>query len=697
MAGQKTSRADGRRVDSFHALVVEDDNANRTLLATVLRRRGHAVTACATAEEGWSACQQSTFPLVLLDWMLPGMSGLELCRKLRTLAQAETITILMVTARDAPEDLQKALAAGADDYVVKPITLERLHLRLGVAEAKTRDRLERGQALQEWRLSQERYRLFVQGLPDVVYQVDPDGLFTFVNDAVREWGYEPDELVGKHFEEVVHPDHVGEVRREKVLPRLRGRVTGDGDAPGLFDERRTGRRGTRNLEVRLTAKTDQERIGLLEVIGEVSACGLYDRDVDHPEKRFLGTMGVIRDVTKRKQIEQSLRASEEKYRRLIEDTRDIVYAADREAVVGYVSPQIEALGYSAEELVGRCAMELIHPEDVERVRSDFRRTMETGDEFPTRFRLRVRDGSYVPVEEMGRAVREGEEILGVTGVIRDITEQKRMEEEAKIHQQQLLQADKMVALGTLAAGAAHEINNPNSFVMLNAATLLEVWKDAAPILETHAAAQGDGRFGGMSIAECREHVPRLLREMLDGSRRIDAILKNMKTFARPQTEETWMPVDVNAIVASAITLVGTALKKRAGAFSVTYGNDLPVVSGNFQRLQQVIVNLLVNAYQALPDPEKGIWVTTAHEAHRERVTVEIRDEGVGIAEADLRHVTEPFFTTKRDQGGTGLGLSVSARIVAEHSGMLRFASEPGKGTTATLALPTEPLPRTTTP
>ncbi|MGB7055203.1 MAG: HD domain-containing phosphohydrolase, partial [bacterium] len=156
----------------------------------------------------------------------------------------------------------------------------------------------------------ERYITIIKALPDIVYRIDPDGNFTFVNDSVRNLGYEPEELIGEHFSKIVHPDDVKLFARNFVLPKYRGKVTGDDNAPKLFDERRTGIRKTKDLEIRLMLKKKKknmdERIGTVIAFGDVSSTGHYDREIEEEDKQFLGTLGIIRDITERKKAEELL-------------------------------------------------------------------------------------------------------------------------------------------------------------------------------------------------------------------------------------------------------------------------------------------------------------------------------------------------------------------------------------------------------
>ncbi len=293
-----------------------------------------------------------------------------------------------------------------------------------------------------------------------------------------------------------------------------------------------------------------------------------------------------------------------------------------------------------------------------------------------------------PAADDGPFLQEEKRLLdAITENIEEIIARKNAEDQAKVQQQQLVQLDKLAAMGTLVTGVAHEINNPNNFVMLNAPLLEEVFQSTLPILEEYYFENGDFLLGGLQYTDMREKVPLLFSGILEGAKRIKGIVDSLKDYARIEVPDQKKPVDTNEIVRSALRLIDNLIKKTTKNLSVVYGEDLPRVQGSFQRLEQVVVNLIQNACEALPDREKGIHISTQYLLSEHNVEVIVRDEGVGISKNVLSRITDPFFTTKRNMNGTGLGLSVSSGIAKEHEGALNFVSSPGKGTTATLVLP----------
>ena len=277
--------------------------------------------------------------------------------------------------------------------------------------------------------------------------------------------------------------------------------------------------------------------------------------------------------------------------------------------------------------------------------------------------------------------------LRTADLTREVAERKHAEEELRLNQQQLVQADKLAALGVLVSGVAHEINNPTGLILLDVPILKRAHSDTERILEEYYAAHGDFTIGGILYTEMRDEIPRILDEMQDGAKRIKRIVNDLKDFARRDDVADKGPIDLNSVVRTALRLVEPTIRKATNRLAVDYAEEIPPVLGNSQRIEQVVVNLILNACQALPDADRGISISTRFNRTTASAILVVRDEGVGIAPENLSRLTDPFFTTKRESGGTGLGLSVSDGIIKEHGGHLYFESVPGAGTTVTMAIP----------
>ena len=392
-----------------------------------------------------------------------------------------------------------------------------------------------------------------------------------------------------------------------------------------------------------------------------------------------------------------LSESEESYRQIAEQRLDlerIINASPtmvflcRNAAgypVQFVSDNISQFGYQPTQLVQKelQVLELVEPGDRARVAAAVDRHLAGSEERDLflEFRVVTGDGERRWVDCRMLVRRNGEgAATHLQGVMLDITDKIRLREQAA-------QASRLASLGELAAGVAHEINNPNATILLNAAVLKEIGEGLLRLLDELWRQRGELAIGRMPYARLREEIPRLQAEILEAAGRIRRIVDDLREFAGAEPPEFRQAVDLNAVARTAVRLTGNVLKKATDRFEADYAEDLPAINGHVQRLEQVVVNLLMNACQSLPDRQHGIRLQTALLAEERTVCLIVADQGVGIAAENLSHVTDPFFTTRRDQGGTGLGLSVSARIVKEHGGQLAITSLPGGGTTVRVVLP----------
>lgn len=268
-----------------------------------------------------------------------------------------------------------------------------------------------------------------------------------------------------------------------------------------------------------------------------------------------------------------------------------------------------------------------------------------------------------------------------------LSARRQAEAEAELRRRQLVQADRMASLGHLVSGVAHEINNPNHIVLSYAEALADAWDGAVPVLDQYLNENGDFDIKGSTYTELRDRVPAMFAGIANGVQRIAAIIDELAVYGGSHSTETMESEQINRVVQSALVLLGNLLKRSTEHLSVSYGKDLPEVMANYQQLEQVIISLVRNACQALRNSQDAIRVETAFDDEARQVLIRIIDGGAGIPDDILEHVTDPFFTTRRESGGIGLGLAVSSKIIEEHGGKLTITSISGEGTTMTVALP----------
>ncbi|UQA56560.1 PAS domain-containing hybrid sensor histidine kinase/response regulator [Polyangium aurulentum] len=480
--------------------------------------------------------------------------------------------------------------------------------------------------------SEERFRAMVEDATDLVCRCRPDGTLTFVNAAYcRTFGKRAEQLVGERYQPLIPEE----------------------DRAGLEEE-------LRSLSPERPVVTTEHRVILPG--GELRWLQWYDQGFFDDQGNLVEILSTGRDVTDRRRLQEELADARDFLRDVIDAVPDPICVKDDAGHYIMVNRAFCALlGRPREEVVGRTAAEIWPASQRAEAAS---RTEQEGEREET---ITGADGSVRVLSER-RAVltgREGRRVL--VSVMRDVTERKRIEA-------QLVLSDRMVSLGTLAAGIAHEINNPLSYVIGN--------------LSFVADAIGELRRDALPEGLRADELNQALAESLEGARRIGAIVRDMKVFSRSDTE-TLGPVDVPRVLETSMRMVRNALEHRARLVRAI--GEVPLVMGNEARLGQVFVNLLTNAMQSLPDREPTEnEVRVSARSERGEVVVEVRDNGQGIAKEALRHIFDPFFTTKAVGEGMGLGLSICQGIVAGLGGRIEVESEVGQGTLFRVIMPAAP-------
>lgn len=348
----------------------------------------------------------------------------------------------------------------------------------------------------------------------------------------------------------------------------------------------------------------------------------------------------------------------------------------------------QAVGLERERIVGRIDQDVFPPKIALKYNQDDQEVLRTGRDkigIEEQYVSAAGKLGWVVTDKMVYRDRDGN-IAGIIGFAKDVTDSKQAQMREKTHQDQLAQAAKMTALGTLVAGVAHEVNNPNNFIILNTPLLEEVWADSLPVLEAHHAGHPEFMLAGMPYPRMRDNVARLFSGIHEGSKRIKRIVAELKTFARQVPLDMVGEVRLNQVVEAALTMLRKTIAEHTSRFETRLDPDIPPVRGDFQKLEQVVVNLLINACQALPDKDRRIVLETYFEPAEEAVVLRITDEGEGIVPENIERVCDPFFSTRHGIGGTGLGLSITSSIIQTHKGRMTFDSAPGLGTTVTIFL-----------
>lgn len=377
-------------------------------------------------------------------------------------------------------------------------------------------------------------------------------------------------------------------------------------------------------------------------------------------------LAILGDITLRREHELSSR----RYDLLREHAQDILLFLGTDGRILDANHAAEqAYGYDREQLLTRHIRELRH-EDFD-FDNQFKRAVNDGIFFETVHRRN--DGTVFPVEVASRPTEVGGEKV-LLSIIRDITERRAL-------QAKLLEADRLSTFGLIAAGLAHEINNPLAYVLTNHEIIARELPRLSKVARAAAAGEGDL----VAVASGLEQCDAMLRVAMEGLERVRSIVRDLKTFSRADPVEEVL-VDLHHVLDSALNVAQSELRHRA-RIERCYG-ELAPVRGSTSRLGQVFLNLVVNGAQAIPPERHGaglVRITTFTGADG-WASVEITDNGVGMDEREREHLFEPFHTTKPGEG-TGLGLYITKTIVEAHGGAIEVMSTKRIGTTFRVRLP----------
>jgi two-component system, cell cycle sensor histidine kinase and response regulator CckA len=496
--------------------------------------------------------------------------------------------------------------------------------------------------------SDRNFQAVVEGARDGIIVTDTSGLITFFNrGAETMFGWEREEVLGLSVMMLMPEKY-----RTPLLAGVKKRLLAGGDVGILhsFDVRRKDG-------------------GLFAANISLTVC------MDGTEPVFVG---IVRDVSEHLEARAALEKSEANFRALAEVALEAVLVHRNTRVIHANKEAATLLGRATpEELYGQTVLDLIHP-DERAIFEEHIRLVSAGHEI-TRHEHRIlrADGAVLTVEIAAKPIIFDGEAAHVL-VARDVTEQKQLTIKA-------MQMDRMIAVGTLAAGVGHEINNPLSYIVAN----LELIASELPMLAGTQATANQAPPSAETAAE-RTRMMTDLRQAVDdareGAQRVRKIVRDLRVFSRGENDRKEAVV-VTRVFESAVSMAWNEIRHRARLIK-DYG-PIPRVWINEARLSQVFLNLLINAAHAIPEGRADaneIRVVTSTD-EKGNAVIDVHDSGTGIPPDILPRIFDPFFTTKPVGFGTGLGLGISRNIVREAEGAIEVESEIGGGTRFRIILP----------
>jgi signal transduction histidine kinase/CheY-like chemotaxis protein len=690
-------------------LVVDDDEGMRRSVCAILEQYGFEHQEAADGLSALELVKRWQPDILLLDVIMPHLDGIAVCRALRETPGTRTLPIITMTgATDKTLQLQ-CLEAGANDFIAKPIDVAELLARI--------------RNLLRFRLvanGKEEWEKTIDCIRDMVMLIDGAGNIRRCNKSTTV------------FLQRSYLDVIG----NNWLALLKTKGIGVDTATD------------RVMEVRQeqTDRLFEVRLFPIEQEGSLSS-----------------TSATIRDITEQRELEEALRLDEDRFKALWDLGRmpdatvmELVDFALESAVrltqssggyFHFMNEDQQSMNLYAwsREVIKTCKAEKTPHYPVERagIWADCVRLRKPviHNDYPNEpGRKGLPEGHFALHRHLSIPVFEGDTIVAVAGVgnksrpYRDVDVNqlflfmndlwillKQKKQKDALHQQNAelekaygdlktvkahaFQQEKLASIGQIAAGVAHEINNPIGFIMSNLGTLqkyvgkmkeyIGLQRDALTTLSAALASSGEQagqtsdavmneletRNKTLKIEHVTDDLMSLVQESLDGAERIKKIMLDLKGFSRGDEKEL-RPADINAGLDSTINIVWNELKYKA-TLKKEYG-ELPLTECNIGQLNQVFMNLLVNAAHAI-EKSGEIRVTTWTE--KGSIHVAVADTGSGISPENLNRIFEPFFTTKDVGKGTGLGLSIAFEIVKKHDGDITVESAVGKGTTFTVRIP----------
>jgi two-component system, NtrC family, sensor kinase len=261
-----------------------------------------------------------------------------------------------------------------------------------------------------------------------------------------------------------------------------------------------------------------------------------------------------------------------------------------------------------------------------------------------------------------------------------------VQEEKKRVMARLIHTNKMTSLGLLISSMAHEINNPNASIRFSGHIIAKIWEDVVPLLDAVWREEGDFYLGGVPFQKARGALAENAGIIVANSERIARVVQGLRDYGAGDGSRLRPNLELNGTVSAALSVLACQMKQSV-RLKTSLGANIPVITGSQQQIEQVLINLILNAMQALPDGCGEVSLSTRYDSAAAEVMVDVQDNGTGISAETMDRLFEPFFSTKLERGGSGLGLYISQYIVTEHGGRLLLSSKPGMGTLARVVLP----------
>lgn len=607
---------------SKRILVVEDEAVIGLDIASRLERSGYTVIGLAVDdEEALAVLAKETPDLILMDISLK--SSADGIELVSRIHRTRKIPVVYITSYSDPATISRSMATSPYGYIIKPFTSQSLLATVSLSFT----RIELESTTNE---KNELVQSVLEHSSDGIAVIDGDYSVTLVNETFCRITGMPGCGIGMNVRDI-----------------LGGYTHGAYSSVICLDngtEKKTAVMGVSRF-----------REGSIITLTDITQTELFKTELNIAEKKFTS-------IFKKRYIPG-----------LIISCGDLIIKDCNDALMRLYSIASDAEGLPLSALIGAAAAQKIA--ELAEGQSYF--------ELP-RVEQISRSGREFTADFRGDLISEGDTQFLIID-IEDVSEKVRFENVEKELKMRMIQTNKMAALGTLVSGVAHELNNPNNFIMFNCSIIKEYINDFMALIENLTEESGEPMVGNTPYYEAKGDMMQLLEGIYKGSERIRDIVLDLKSFARQDTVAAHQLISVEEPLKAAIHILAHKINKSTDCFAEDIEPDLPLVMGNSQKLEQVFINIIMNALEATPGRHLPVSVHCRRQG--DDIVIEVKDCGVGIREEDIQRITEPFFTTKQAEGGTGLGLSIAYTIIQDHKGTLNVSSEKNRGTVVKISVP----------
>jgi len=647
-------------------LIVDDNDFYLSVLKTILKDIEVEIYMANSGELALQLINENDFALAVLDIEMPVMNGFELAGHIRNLHNRDLLPIIFLTAYFSDEmQMFKGYDNGAIDYLTKPVNrgifISKVKIFLELDKQK-RKLLANKESLQKSKMELEQNQREIK-LQNItlqkaqaetdesrkkyikLYDFAPTGYFTInsagkmfdINlKAASMFGQEQSQLINHDFKTFIAPEMLSKT---------------DDFLADVFDNKPNS-----GCELKL-----------MSINGRTVYVFLEGALVDKKQKCLMSMV----DITDRKEAQIAMEESESLYHSLLKTSPDGIILINLEGKIIEASDiAIDLLGYNniRKEIEGISIIQFVPIESRKSFVRIFNSTLKNGIVQNLELKLNRLDKTEFTGEVSSSQIRNNDgQLKAYMAVIRDISERKLIEK-------QLRHSERMAGIGELATGMAHEINQPLNTMSMAIDNILFA-------------------IGNNTITE--NYLKTKIEKVFDNITRIQKIIDHVRTFSRDQDDFVQKPFDINTSINNCISMISEQMSHHDIRLSYQKSDKIPPINGNTYRFEQVILNLLINAKDAIEEKNKDLGKTfkkkidISSDLTDNQIIIEIKDNGIGITQKDIDKVLLPFFTTKAPGQGTGLGLSISYGIIKELGGEIDVQSKPNQGTSVLIRIPVQ--------